>query len=99
MATGWHEIRESGNSWATLPRFGRAAVVHESAIDKSCGDRSRLRLHARQDVLVHRHREGRRGVPEALTHDLGGHALTQQQGCVGVSEAVEMEGRHPGTGD
>lgn len=48
-------------------------------------------LHAGKDVLVGHHRDRRVGVTEPFGHDLDGHAVSQQQGGVGVAEVVEPD--------
>jgi hypothetical protein len=45
-------------------------------------------LHAREDVLICRHREGRGGVAEPFTYDLDWDAGLQQQLGMRVAEVM-----------
>src|SRR4051812_21647723 len=53
----------------------------------------RFGLHARQHMLIRRHREPRRRVSEALADDLDRYAGLEEQRGVGVAEVVKPEAR------
>jgi len=60
---------------------------------------SRLTLHVGGDVAVAVERHADVGMPEPFLHDLGVHALGEEQGGAGMPEVVEPNCRDLGVGD
>jgi hypothetical protein len=75
--------RSRGSNPSRNSRLGSGPAEH------NIGEHGRgVGLHAGQHVLVHAHREGDVGVPEALAHDLGRHAGLEEDRGVGVPQVV-----------
>jgi len=82
------------------PRFGGVSLVvggfyrvfYRVEVGRSveqCFESARgFGLHARQHVLIRRHREAWCGVPESFADDLDRDAGFEQQGGVGVAQVV-----------